>query len=261
MHWFVLTPFTFDRIRFTHLQRYLLILFLLFPFLKVDAQSIKGTVVDGETGLPLSAVTVLISETQKVAFTDANGYFIIDANTGDRVAFSLPGYRPEYRKKPFTVDGVATMRVELFKLSYELDEFVFRPKYTPYQLDSINRRETYSRVLARHKSSIASPLSWTAEKFSKRAKRIFKFQKMYNGMEEQKFIDTRYTPAIVAQMTGLQGDTLAHFMNANPLPSDFARAATDLELKMWIRENYKAWMKNPVIPFTSSHDSISTSIK
>jgi hypothetical protein len=53
---------------------------------------------------------------------------------------------------------------------------------------------------------------------------------------------------LVAALTGLTGDTVGYFMNANPMPFDYARAATDLELKMWIRYNYKQWLKNPVIP-------------
>jgi hypothetical protein len=32
-------------------------------------------------------------------------------------------------------------------------------------------------------------------------------------------------------------------MYAYPMAYDFARTATDLELKMWIRDNYREWLK------------------
>ena len=45
-------------------------------------------------------------------------------------------------------------------------------------------------------------------------------------------------------MTGFTGDTIGHFMYAYPMPYEFARSASDLELKMWIRNNSKEWLKN-----------------
>ena len=89
-------------------------------------------------------------------------------------------------------------------------------------------------------------MSAIAEKFSRRAKTIYRFQKTFEAGEIEKFIDTRYYPDIVTALTGLTGDSIGHFMYACPMPYDFARAATDLEVKMWIRSNYKQWAKNMV---------------
>jgi len=33
-------------------------------------------------------------------------------------------------------------------------------------------------------------------------------------------------------------------MNTYPMEYDFARRGTDLEMKMWIRDNYKAYMRS-----------------
>jgi hypothetical protein len=45
-------------------------------------------------------------------------------------------------------------------------------------------------------------------------------------------------------------------MNAYPMDYDYARAATDLELKMWIRFHYREWKKNPVIPQIDSSKAV-----
>ena len=209
------------------------------------AQVVKGIVTNAQTGDPLAVVTVVNTVTQQAVYTDRDGEFIITAKSGQRLAFSYMGFKTQERLAPPAIN-IATMRIELEPLSVEMDELIVRPGYSDYQLDSIKRRETYARVLAlKKRTSIMSPVSLIGDKFSKRRKRAYAFQKSFNYWENQMFIDSRYTPELVNRMTGLTGDTLAHFMNANPMPVDYARTATDLELKMWIRNNYKQWLHNP----------------
>ena len=142
-------------------------------------------------------------------------------------------------------------------LKVQLQDLIVRPyDYTPYQLDSLERRATHKRSLARQKSSPFSPFSFVAERLSKKSKRIFKFQESFAYWEDQRFIDTRYTPDLVYEMTGLDDDSLAHFMNATPMPYDFARTASDLELKMWIRSRFKQWRQNPSIPQISADSAL-----
>jgi hypothetical protein len=62
-------------------------------------------------------------------------------------------------------------------------------------------------------------------------------------MEQDQFVDSRYTPDLVNTLTNLDGDTLAYFMHQYPMPHDYARTATALELKMWIRYNFKVFMQ------------------
>lgn len=236
-----------NRLHF-HLIRLLLTSVLLLLVQTNIAQTLKGIVVDGETGKGAASITVANMTNHYNAYTDADGKFTITAKRGDQISFSGVGYKTQQKTVP-TSSGIAEMRIDLFKLSYTLDEFVLQPRYTAYQLDSMERVATYARPLARMKGgSIMSPISFIAEKLSKRSKRIFKFQKDFRYWEADKFIESRYTPTLVAQLTPLRGDTLAYFMNANPMPYDYARVASELELKIWIRERYKEWLKAPVYP-------------
>lgn len=212
------------------------------------AQTLRGTVVDGTSGTPLSAVAIFNSSNKQYVYTDIKGAFSISANKGDQVTFSLIGFKIQQKNVPAAI-GTPVMRIELFPLSYELEEFVYHPVYTPYQIDSMERKSTYQRALARvHGGSVMSPVTFLAERLSKRSQQIFRFQKSFNYWEGQKFIESRYAPELVQQLTGLKGDTLAYFMNANPMPYDYARVASELELKMWIREHFRDWQKNPHYP-------------
>ena len=232
-------------------MKYLNIILILLFCLNTKAQILKGRVVAGETGKPLAAVAVYNGASKQTSYTDSQGAFTISAKKGDEVSFSFVGYKSQRKTVPPAL-GVAEMYIELFRLSYELDEFTLRPRYTPYQMDSMERKATYARALAREKGgSVMSPVTFIAERLSKKSKQVFNFQKSFNYWEDVKFVESRYSPELVQSLTGLRGDTLANFMNSNLMPLDYARAASDLEIKIWIREHYKAWKASPYLPLLS----------
>lgn len=206
-------------------------------------QTLKGQVRDKLSQYPLYPVSVINLTTQQVTYSNEKGFFSIDAKAGEKVAFSYIGYRADQFMMPISV-GEYTKDIELEAVSYRLKEIVLMPDYTPFQRDSIDKVKTYRGALTRQKSNpISSPFSFVAEKFNKRSKQLFKFQKNFVKWEEEKFIDTRYTPQLVQEMTGMTGDSIGHFMAAYPMPYDYARAASDLEIKMWVRFYHKEWLQ------------------
>jgi len=202
-------------------------------------------VTDGVTGHPIQTVTIVNLSTTKTVYTNHEGEFSIAAQSGQQIAFSYFGYKTVQKTVPPSI-GFSEVEVTMLPLSFELKEYTVRPGWTPYQADSAERREIFARPLSRQRSSVMSPFSYVAERLSKSSKRLYRFQKNYEVWEDERFIDTRYTPKLVTALTGLEGDSLANFMNSNPMPYDYARTATELELKMWIRFHYKEWIKNPV---------------
>lgn len=209
-------------------------------------------VTEGQTGKSLYPVSVINVSTQQTVYTNQFGAFNISATEGQQLVFSMVGYKEQ--RKYITAELMKNgIKVALPILSYELNEFILRPKYTPYQLDSLRRRSTYKRTLAwQRTNSVMSPVSFIADRISKKSRSRLEFQRNFNKWEGEKFIDTRYTPDLVSNLTGLTGDSLGHFMNAYPMEYDYARNATELELKMWVRYHYRLWIKNPVIPVIDS---------
>jgi hypothetical protein len=190
----------------------------------VDAQTLKGIVVDAETAKPLYPVTV-------VNLTTELGY-----HTEQRIA------------NPW-----AELRVELLPLTVQLKEYILHPDYTPFQKDSAAMATLYSTEL--NKKAIKPGFSTAngggftgliggpVQKISKSYRQNKKFKENFKRDIEQKYIDTKYTRGLVAALTGFGGDTLAIFMNTYIMEYPFARAASDLEIKMWIRNNYKEYLK------------------
>jgi hypothetical protein len=225
--------------------RYIVTLLILLSFTS-GAQTIQGVVTDAVTAKPLTAVTVVNVASQMAVYSNDKGFYSIIANPGDFIVFTYVGYRTVEKPKPLSV-LISTMNITMEHTAYELQEYNFRPgNLTPYQIDSLDRATTYKIQLQRRPpSAFVSPVSALAEKFSKKAKRTYQFQKDFAKGETEKFIDTRYTPDLVVELTHLTGDSIGNFMYTYPMEYDFARSATDLEMKIWIRENFKQWIKKP----------------
>ncbi len=217
-------------------------LIFLFSSLAGRAQTVSGTAVDETTGKPLRGVTVASAKQPGTeVVTDDQGRFSIPGSGGETFRFTAPGYALINRRAPEYL-GSVPWKVTMHLFQADLEEVKIKPFSEGYQLDSFDRIKTYQRVLSRQRSSALSPVSFLMERISKKQRNLFEFQKDFGRMEDERFIESRYTRELAGTLTGLTGDTLGHFMVENPMPFDYARAATDLEIKMWIRAQYRDWM-------------------
>ena len=216
-----------------------------------QAQVMKGIVVDGETNQPLYLVNILDLTNSQSAYSDEHGIYTITAKNGDLISFSFSGYHSLQRLA--TTDSV--LRVMMFPLNVHLQEYVLHPEYTPYQKDSAEMAARYSDQLNvtpikpgysnANGGGFTGLIGGAVQKVSRSYKQKKKFKENFIKDEQQKYIDTRYTPELVSTLTGFSGDTLALFMNAYPMEYKFARTASDLEMKLWIRDNYRAYIALP----------------
>ena len=221
-----------------------LFLFFISVGVAVEAQTVQGCVTDAVSGKPLYYVDVINVNTSQVAHTDESGNYSMPAKIGDTIKYAAMGYKTVTITKPQSVI-IATLNITMDRVNYQLQNFTFKfNSLTQYQMDSARRAATYIKALGQRPASpFNSPVSAIAEQFNARAKEVSRFQKEFKEGEVEKFIDTRYKPEMVALLTGLTGDSIGNFMYAYPMPYDFARTATDIEIKIWIRENYKEWIK------------------
>ena len=231
------------------MRLFLLTSFILSLVVSARGQTLKGIVLDAETTKPLYPVTIVNLATEQSTTTSESGYFDLPARSGDAISFSFLGYHTEQRVANPGMD----MKVELFPLSVQLKEYILHPDYTPFQKDSAALATLYSTELNKKPVKIGFSsangggftglIGAPVQKMSKSYKRNKKFRENFQKDIEQKYIDTRYTPGLVSAITGFAGDTLAIFMNSYTMEYSFARAATELEIKMWIRNNYKDYLK------------------
>jgi hypothetical protein len=118
--------------------------------------------------------------------------------------------------------------------------------YGRFQQDSAHIESTYREIIDARPTpmvrSIFPPaisVTAVAEKFSRKYKRKWAFQKRVVNYQQEQFIATRYYPALVRQLTLLEEEELVLFMNKYPMAYDFARTASPIEIKFWIKANFK----------------------
>lgn len=219
-------------------------LLLIFSSSSSKAVVWRGTIIDADSRQPIQGAVITNMLSQFFVLTNELGQFDIQGAEGETISFTCPGYRSETH---IILKGIEGIRLSFaMKLaSKQLNEVVITQKYkTQYQRDSAERRVVHRSILNQKRSSLASPVSFAAERLSRSGRNEHNFRKNYYKLEQDQYNDTRYTPELVASLTSLGGDTLAHFMNIYPMPYNYARVATALELKMWVRYQYKDFLRN-----------------
>ncbi len=191
----------------------------------------------------MARVTVTNLTTKSGTKTNYRGTFTIDVKEGHYLQFSYTGYKPRIIRVR-DVTKVDFLRVKLVIGRTELAAVKITKPLTQYQKDSIQRAEIYRDIFNyKQEKSIFSPVSAVQQLFSKKHKNLRKFKAQVLQMEQQKFIDTRYTPEMVGKLTKLSGDNLAYFMNAYPMELAFARDASELEIRGWVLRNWADYQK------------------
>jgi hypothetical protein len=222
----------------------LLLLFLALA-LHATAQTFSGRVTDMSTHKPLAHVIISSWQHNRVAETDSNGNFSFRAGDDKQFYFVLNGYA--VTQKPYTP---VFAEVAMTPLSVTLNDVTIRP-YDAFQSDSAEMARLYGNELSKEaiKPKIYpgaglvadGVISSVAQHFSKKAKQSKRFKEDFRKDMEQKFVDVRYTPNLVSSLTGLKGESISQFMISYPMDHEFARAASDLEIKAWIRQNYRTY--------------------
>jgi len=213
--------------------------------------TVTGQLTDKDNKLLVLPYASIINKTTgKRAYSDQGGFYRIAAGPRDMIVFTFVGYKPD----SITVQqssGTETRNVELQVEGKVLRSVEVTAHYTPYQLDSIARRDQYGFILDKENKPLAggstpqgfgltfSPIT----RYSRREKQKREFKKNFEKAEHERYVDSRYTPVLVAQVTGLKGDSLLQFMSEVRPDYETMRMMRQEDLLYWITDKYRAWKK------------------
>ncbi len=205
--------------------------------------TVRGVVYDSVSRSVLSPVSIENLRTHQGCFSNSLGEFAIEAELGDLLIFTHVGFNRKVVSLKVT-DDAQHMKVYMTLKTTSLKPVTIKRGPTEYQKDSANRADIYKDVFDyQQQKSAFSPVTSVYQKFSKKYKNLRKFQEQIVDNEKQKFIDTRYTPELTAKLTRLEGEEVSSFMNQYPMDYEYARVATELEIKMWIKYNFQDYLK------------------
>ncbi|MEP6749633.1 MAG: hypothetical protein ABJB86_17985 [Bacteroidota bacterium] len=205
---------------------------------------IRGRVYDISRTQPLSSVSVL-STSGTGTVTDSTGYYNILVDETDSIWFS-------YLNKPtpkFAVSSINIMNgfdIALHVPITELKEVKVTPRN--YKKDSIQNRLDYAKAFDFHKPgiSLSNPASGAfgvgldldafINMFNfRKNRRMAHFQQRLIQEEQDKFIDHRFTKALVRKITKLAGPEEDDFMKKYRPSLDFVSNSTDYEFAEYIK--------------------------
>lgn len=212
---------------------------------------VSGRVYDVSKYRPLEAVSVLTSRGYGTA-SDSLGHYSIIVSENDSIWFS-------YLNKPtpkFAVKAIGNKEnfdVSLHVTASDLKEVKITPPN--YRFDSLQNRLDNAKIFNFQKPGIGSSLDMTTGgvgldldefinmfKF-RRNKRMMAFQKQLLQEEEDKYIDHRFSRALVIKLTQLHGEQLDTFMKVYRPTVEFVATATDYEFQDYIKKCFSHYQR------------------
>jgi cell division protein FtsI/penicillin-binding protein 2 len=215
--------------------------------------TVKGTVYNMTRTKPLQAVSV-VSTSGRGTITDSNGNYSITVNEEDSISFSYLG-RATFKYPVKMINAYNNFDIALHVEPTELKTVHVAPK--DYHMDSLQNRKDYARYFdyKKPKFKITDPNSGSPGvgldldeiinmfRFN-RNRRLAAFQKRLVQDEQDKFVDHRFTRALVKKITRINPAEMDSFMIRFRPSFRFTQTSTDYEFGEYIKLAYKQF-KNP----------------
>lgn len=228
-------------------------MFAVILFIAVPAAAqvrISGRVYDMSQKYPLPYVSVL-SSSGAGTLTDSVGHYSLVVPESDSIWFSYLG-KPTGKYSVRSIANIFNFEVALHVMPVELKEIRVRPR--DYRQDSAQNREDYAKgfnykkpgfdVSVQPQGGVGLDLDAFINMFSfQRNRRMVAFRNRLVREEDEKFVDHRFSRALVIKLTHLKGAELDTFMVHYRPRSEFAHTATDYELQDYIKKSYANFMQ------------------
>jgi len=177
-----------------------------------------GFLKDSSTQMPIVLASVTNLTTRETVMTSSAGKFSIAVKPKDILSFAAVGYYFD----TLTVtqeNSTGTMAAYLKPLGAYLGNVTVSSKgLNRYQLDSMERRKEFLQGIAGYmipavaKANSGAGIALNIDRFSKNEKKKRRAYAFYEDNENEAYINYRFTPELVASLTGFKDDALQTFM-------------------------------------------------
>ncbi len=209
-----------------------------------SAQKMIGIVTELSTGAPIADVVYQNIFTSEGGTTDSTGRFELSTAAGQLITFQKLGYKtgrvriPAGRLPPF-------FKIQIEPGAFQLEEIEVRDrhKHTDYHADSLRNALAYQRELNYKKMSGIEMIQHPFTALSKHYRSIMNFQKEYNFLEEQRYVDYAFNEKIITQLTGLEGEDLQLYMHQFRPTYELLRSLPEYYYFSYIKESAAEFRK------------------
>jgi hypothetical protein len=208
---------------------------------------VKGTVYDSSRTYPLEAVSVLNTRGGGT-ITNRDGHYEIDVRETDSLWFSYLG-KPTIKFPVLKIADLSQFDIALRIPVNVLKEVIVKRR--DYKMDSLQFRRDYEKVFDFRRPNVESmtsigPMGAGIDinelirlfQFRKN-KSTLRFQERLLQQERDRFIDNRFTKALVLRLTGLKGDEQSRFMALYRPSYEFTLYTNDYYFQAFIKEAFE----------------------
>jgi len=219
---------------------------------ETQAQYFKlhGVVYDSTRSYPIISVSVLTTS-GRGTITDANGRYEIEVKETDSIWFSYLN-KPTIKYPVAKIFDASRFDIAIHINIPTLKEVIVKPRN--YKLDSIQNRLDYAKAFDWQKPKLKANVSGdmgSAVGFDlDEIIRMFQFRKNKSAAsfkerllneEREKFIDHRFSKALVLRLTGLTGNERDSFMLRCRPNYEFCLLAGEYDFQLYIKQCYEAY--------------------
>lgn len=211
---------------------------------------VYGLVLDSLKYTPIKNASVLNTNSNKTTTTNDRGIFGIPAAINDVLFVTANGYHFDTLRYSMLMHD--TLFVYMNTLADVLPGVTVTAKgYTKYQLDSISRRDEFLAAAGGEKKPVANNATSGAGigfdldlLLSKKERDKRKAYKQFDAHEKEMYINSRFSPQIVHNYTGLTGDTLNRFMRLYKPGYEWLRShQSDEDIIYYLNDKLQAFYK------------------
>lgn len=213
-------------------------------------KTFQGFVIDKSTKQRLAKVYIYNSRTDDALYNNTKGEFTTSASVGDTLFAALSGFAID----TIIYKGQNSIYFQLSPLAIRLREVkIIGSMPTPQEAYDKTKRE-YKYALDRGSSrdllnlgagGVGLGIDAIYNLLSRKGKNARHLQKILEKDYQEQIIDFRFKPDFVRRTLGINNFELEDFMQQYRPTYEFVLSASDYAFIVFIRNNYKAYKRNP----------------
>lgn len=223
--------------------------FLLFPLLSVSQEHLEGIVFDNDTKQRVAEVRIINLSTGHQVFNNSRGEFEVSVAEGDLLVASKEGFHND----TLQVDVEKVLLFYLKRSMIYISEVTVVARRSPEELLEQAKKD-YNKAFSLAKPGSAFSVGPTGaglnintiyNLLSKEGKNARRLTKVIEEEYRQNVIDSKFTPDLVSNITGLTDTMLYRFIERFRPSYYYITAANEYELAEYIKSKYELFKLSP----------------
>ena len=221
----------------------------LWAALQAQRTYVNGYLSDSMTHLPIAGGTINNPLANTHTTTDYKGFFRIEAAPGQLIYVTAPNYR--FDTVTFQLLFSDTVAIFLSYTGALLPTVTVTSTYTKYQLDSMRRLTEYTEARGQlvptfgRRSEGFGLIINLDRTFKKKYRDKASTERLFHRMEQQAYVEYRFSPHLVAYYTGLKGEQLRNFLlRYTPSYTWLRQHPTNEEVLYYLNEKIKEFRRS-----------------